>query len=650
MKKFIFALCFNHLVYADGFADLKQIQDRFYEHIYRAGSELGAEHAASVSAPEVAYVAGLLQLPPVTLRGSDEANAIYMSLRKKGESRNVGGSPCDYPPNAQASAAFNASDFSALTRYNKYSETGHSVLGVAAQEKVVLRFAALPPMAAAPAPAAVAVPGALPNMAGILGGFGGFKNTGIKPPEGGTAAAVAPVAVPLLVKVQQKIAELTIKDPKTKDENTDLTLLQELEQKLGVSPAAGTSVEDAARLEKLKTLFANMSIEDSSKRDMAMGALLMGLMKKVGGSAAPVAAPAPATPASMTLEEIKAELTKVDAELVRLRGLMDSDPIIATAKRRVLEIGEQIKDLREKPDKKDAVAQLKIDQEIARTEVDRLFLTNSNSEVIKKLEAQETALSNQIFALEQARRRAIILNEDSEGSDDEAPKASVTHKLRPAASSPAAVANIPSMLLPPSPVPPQGVATAAFAQAVATAAPAFDSTSTVAAADPSIAQSQKGSPQPARGYVPGAFQGFSPKPSVVSGVGGSAKKAVAAPSSPMPVISSASATAAPAPAADGAATAPTPTSSSASVAVGGGALPPIDVWAEQEFERRKAEIEHQIEALNSEDVNALKASLRMARRTEINALLKPLEAELARYNNSYAQGSIIAEIKRSYPR
>jgi hypothetical protein len=85
-------------------------------------------------------------------------------------------------------------------------------------------------------------------------------------------------------------------------------------------------------------------------------------------------------------------------------------------------------------------------------------------------------------------------------------------------------------------------------------------------------------------------------------------------------------------------------------AVVDGELPPIDVWAEQEFERRKAEIEHQIEALNSEDVNALKANLRIARRREINALLKPLEAELARYNNSYAQGSIIAEIKRSYPR
>ena len=590
-------------------------------------------------------------MQPVTLRGSDEANAIYMSLRKKGESGNVGVSRCDYPSNAQASAAFNASDFSALTRYNKYRETGHSVLGVAAQEKVVLRFAALPPMAAAPAPAAVAVPGALPNMAGILGGFGGFKNAGIKPPEGGAvAAAPAPAAVPLLVKVQQKIAELTKKDSKTKDENTDLTLLQELEQKLGAPAVAGTSAEDAARLEKLKALFDSMSIADSTARGMAMGQLRMGL--KVGGSAASVVAPVAvvASPAPMTLKEIKAELANVDAELTKLRELRSSDPIIATAKRRVLEIGEQIKDLREKPDKKDAVAQLKIDQEIARTEVHRLFLTNSNSEVIKKLEAQETALSNQIFALEQARRRAIILNEDSEGSDDEAPKASVTHKLRPAASSPAAVANIPSMLLPPSPVPPQGVATAAFAQAVATAAPAFDSTSTVAAADPSIAQSQKGSPQPARGYVPGAFQGFSPKPSVVSGVGGSAKKAVAAPSSPMPVISSASATAAPAPAADGAATAPTPTSSSASVAVGGGALPPIDVWAEQEFERRKAEIEHQIEALNSEDVNALKASLRMARRTEINALLKPLEAELARYNNSYAQGSIIAEIKRSYPR
>ncbi len=432
MKKFIFALCFNQLVYADGFADLKQIQDKFYEHIYRAGPELGVVHAASASAPEVAYVAGLLQLPSVTLRGSDEANAIYLSLRKKGESRNVGGSPCDYPPNAQASAAFNASDFSALTRYNKYCETGHSVLGVAAQEKVVLRFAAPPPAAVAPA--------AAPGIGGLLSGFGGFK----RPPEGGAvAAAPAPAAVPLLVKVQQKIAELTIKDPKTKDENTDLTLLQELEQKLGAPAAAGTSAEDAARLEKLKALFDSMSIADSTARGMAMGQLRMGLMKKVGGSAASVVAlvAVVASPAPMTLKEIKAELTNVDAELTKLRELRNSDPIIAAAKRRVLEIGEQIKDLREKPDQKDAVAQLKIDQETARTEVDRLVLTNSNSEVIKKLEAQETALSNQIFALEQARRRAIILNEDSEGSDDEAPKASVTHKLRPAASSPAAVAN-----------------------------------------------------------------------------------------------------------------------------------------------------------------------------------------------------------------
>jgi len=629
MKKFIFALCFNQLVYADGFTDLKQIQDRFHQHIYRAGPELGAE-VALTSAPEVAYIAGLLRLQPVTLRGSDEANAIYMSLINRGGSGNVGAPQCDYPPNAQASAAFTAGDFSALTRYNKYCETGHSVLGVAAQEKVMLRFAAPPPAAVAPA--------AAPGIGGLLSGFGGFKNTGVQPSEGSAASSSssAPVAVPLLVKVQQKIAELTIKDPKTKDENTDLTLLQELEQKLGVSPAAGTSVEDAARLEKLKTLFANMSIEDSSKRDMAMGALRMGLMKKVGGSAAPVAAPAPATPASMTLEEIKIEQAKIEKELSELRQAVDSDPVIALAAQRVSEGAGKITDTLSDSTQKETVARLRAEQKIAQYALARLKSAHANTDKIKSLEVKQSALSKEMFVLEQARRRAVIVDDSDSGDDSEDEDSKQPVKPKAIASSPATVAT--SMLLPPSPVP---------SQAVATAAPAFNPTSPVTAADPSIAQSQKGSPQPAGGYVPGAFQGFSPKPSVVSGVGGSAKKVVAAPPSPMPVISSVSASA---PVADGAATASTSTSSSASVAVGGGALPPIDVWAEQEFERRKAEIERQIEALNSEDVNALKASLRMARRTEINALLKPLEAELARYNNSYAQGSIIAEIKRSYPR
>jgi hypothetical protein len=513
MKKFIFALCFNHLVYADGFADLKQIQDRFYEHIYRAGSELGAEHAASVSAPEVAYVAGLLQLPPVTLRGSDEANAIYMSLINRAGSGNVGVSRCDYPSNAQASAAFNASDFSALTRYNKYRETGHSVLGVAAQEKVVLRFAALPPMAAAPAPAAVAVPGALPNMAGILGGFGGFMNTGINPPEGGAvAAAPAPAAVPLLVKVQQKIEELTVKNLRTKDENTDLTLLQELEQKLGAPAAAGTSAEDAARLEKLKALFDSMSIADSTARGMAMGQLRMGL--KVGGSAASVVA---------------AEKDPVEAAIALcVRGEVSAVPSAISNNKAAIQ---------------KAIYEL------------------------EKIGASATANQKSILQMLRIRLPKIYEDSDNEDDDDSDDEGSISHHGSVAAyapaskpASPVAVVNIPS------PAPPQGIATAA---------PAFN---------PAV----------------------SPPP----------------PPPPQPIMA----------------------------AVVDGELPPIDVWAEQEFERRKAEIEHQIEALNSEDVNALKANLRIARRREINALLKPLEAELARYNNSYAQGSIIAEIKRSYPR
>ena len=587
MKKFIFALCFNHLVYADGFADLKQIQDRFYQHIYRAGSELGAEHVTPTSAPEVAYIAGLLRLQPVTLRGSDEANAIYMSLINKGVSGNVGVSRCDYPPNAQASAAFNASDFSALTQYNKYCETGHSVLGVAAQEKVVLRFAALPPAAAAPA--------AVPNMDGLLSGFGGFKNKGVQPPEGSAASSSssAPAAESLLVKVQNKINELTAKNPKTKDENTDLTLLQELEQKLGAPAAAGTSAEDAARLEKLKTFFAKMSIVDLSERDMAMGALRMALTKKVAGNAAPAAAAEkdPVEAAIALCVRGESELTLVP------NGITDNNAAV-----------------------KEAIRQLKV-------KVASGIATNNQKKNLRVLE----------------RRLPQIHEEDDDDSDGEDDDEDGTGSVADYASasnpaSPVGVVNIPSM--PPSPVP---------AQAVATAAPAFNSTSTVAAVDPSIAQSQKSSPQPARGYVPGAFQGFSPKSSVVSGVGGSAKKAVAAPPSPMPVISSASATV-PVAVADGAATAPTSTSSSASVAVGGAALPPIDEWAEQEFERRKAEIEHQIEVLNDEDTSQLSVFQRRARGQAITNELKPLEADLARYNNSYAKGSIIADIKRGYPR
>ncbi|MEI7493474.1 MAG: hypothetical protein WCJ92_02620 [Alphaproteobacteria bacterium] len=515
MKKFIFALCFNHLVYADGFTDLKQIQDRFYQHIYRAGSA----HVAPTSAPEVAYIAGLLRLQPVTLRGSDEANAIYMSLINRGGSGNVGISRCDYPSNAQASAAFNASDFSALTRYNKYCETGHSVLGVAAQEKVVLRFAAPPPAAAAPAAAA---PAAAPGIGGLLSGFGGFKSTGIKPPEGGAvAAAPAPAAVPLLVKVQQKIAELTIKDPKTKDENTDLTLLQELEQKLGAPAAAGTSAEDAARLEKLKALFDSMSIADSTARGMAMGQLRMGL--KVGGSAAPAAA-AKKDPVEAAIELCvrgESELTLVPTKITDNKAAV-----------------------------KEAIRQL-------------------NEKV-----ASGIATNNQIKNLRVLERRLPQIPEeddddDSDGEDGISHHGSVAAYV-PASNpaSPVAVVNIPSMPL--SPVP---------AQAVATAAPAFNPTVAAAAPPVIVKSSSSSSPKPTGGYVAGAFKGFSPKPSVVSGVGGSAKKAVAVapPPSPMPVISSssASATAAPAAVADGAA----PTSSLASVAVGGGAASEIPVDA-----------------------------------------------------------------------
>ena len=437
MKKFIFALCFNQLVYADGFADLKQIQDKFYEHIYRAGPELGVVHVTPTSAPEVAYIAGLLRLQPVTLRGSDEANAIYMSLINRGGSRNVGGSRCDYPPNAQASAAFNASDFSALTRYNKYLETGHSVLGVAAQEEVVLRFAAPPPAAVAPAVA--------PGIGGLLSGFGGFKNAGVKPPEGSAvAAAPAPAAESLLVKVQNKINELTAKNPKTKDENTDLILLQELEQKLGVSPAAGTSAEDAARLENLKALFDSMSIADSTARGMAMGQLRMGLTKKAAA----------------------AEKDPVEAA------------IALCVSGNTAGVPSAISD----------------NQAAVKTAIDRL----------KALGDSATKPQKDILRILERRFNIMSVESDDEGSDDDE-FGPVRENL--------------SITSTPSPVP---------AQAAVTNAPVTVPTPVGASTLVNATNASKKSPQSARGFVPGAFKGFSPLPATGAG-GGVVKKAVAAP-------------------------------------------------------------------------------------------------------------------------
>lgn len=78
-------------------------------------------------------------------------------------------------------------------------------------------------------------------------------------------------------------------------------------------------------------------------------------------------------------------------------------------------------------------------------------------------------------------------------------------------------------------------------------------------------------------------------------------------------------------------------------------LPDITTWAEQEFQRKKTELEMQIQVLSDENVNVLPLTKRMARRKEIEESLKPLNAELAKYNNSFGKDIIVKEIKKRYP-
>ena len=221
---------------------------------------------------------------------------------------------------------------------------------------------------------------------------------------------------------------------------------------------------------------------------------------------------------------------------------------------------------------------------------------------LKALGDSATDSQKDILRILERRFNIMSVESDDEGSDDDDEFGPVRKNS--------------SITSTPLPVP---------AQAAVTNAPVTVPTPVGTSTSVNATNASKKSPQP-RGFVPGAFKGF-PPPAAGAG-GGVVKKAVAAPPpTPMPVISS----------------------SSAFAPVADGALPPIDAWAEQAFEGRKAEIEGQIEALNSENVNLLKPNLRMARRTEINGLLRLLEAELAQYNNSLKRDLIIKEIKKSYP-
>jgi hypothetical protein len=236
MKKYlsIIALCAVNFAYADGFENLKNLQNQFHVLIYNAGN-LGA----ATPAPEVPYIAGLLTNPVESI-GAGEERHIYEFLYDQPS----GGNRKAIPGIDQAKAdAFNKIDFTNFQRYRSYQKSGHSVLGIAVQEQ-------LPPiekvtiMSAVPRASPIVVNSSssssnAPTGPELFAGGGGsfelpkLRRATTKEPSTSVAAAAAPKS--LLERVRECKAKLK--------SQVDIKLLTELEGELirGASEASPAS-------------------------------------------------------------------------------------------------------------------------------------------------------------------------------------------------------------------------------------------------------------------------------------------------------------------------------------------------------------------------------------------------------------------------
>ena len=623
MKKILslFVLFSCGLACADAYEKLKAAQAKFHGLIYQGG----ALPDVAGSAPEVAYVAGFFY-PPITLPADQESNEIYRALINKGTNKDPRhGSGGVDGSNLQQ---FNALDLSALGRYNEYasndspnrqSVTGHSVLGIAAQHPRMVIAAPPPPIVAAVASSPAvssnsSSSGAAAKAPAMTMAGGGF-------PFGRPAqkAAVPDTSVPGFEAVGVKLNEINSKLRKFKNDEADTRILKELQGELSGISKAGIAVQQA-RFEKLVIAFNYINKQEEGDHLTALRKELVPDVYAVAAASAPaVLAAAPAVKPSM-MEQLKLAQ--------ELRKSQQNDALTASA----IATLDQSRVAKENP--VEAAIELCVsgntvavpsaisdNQAAVKTAIDRL----------KALGDSATKPQKDILRILERRFYSMSADSDDEGSDDEGSDDDEFGPVRK---------NL-SITSTPSPVP---------AQAAVTNAPVTVPTPVGASTLVNATNASKKSPQPT-GFVPDAFKGFLPPPPAGAG-GGVVKKAVAAPPpTPMPVISSSSASAVSGGGgSEKAVAAPPPQPQPIMAATVDGELPPIDAWAEQEFERRKAEIESKIKVLNDEDTSQLSVFQRRARGQAITNELKPLEAELARYNNSYAKGSIIAEIKRGYPR
>jgi len=291
MKKYLLliALLATQILCANGFDNLKALQDRMPALVAQVNEDLGGPRLA----PEVPYIAGLLEIrhSPAAAVVGDEATYIYDVLRTASNPH----SKAVFEPHGldrEKKAALNQFDYTVF-RYDRYLRSGHTVFGIAAQEhppviqKIVIeRIISGNPVAIS----AVSAPAGGGGMGGGLfaGGVPAFKKkdaNAVKPAA--TSPAVAkPAPKSLLVRVQEYKAKIA-SSTKAND-IADVAILTELENELAKG-AIVRNDDEAERYNSLVEFFGYLENPPSAPATQArVGKLRMDLKPK-----ATVASPPP---------------------------------------------------------------------------------------------------------------------------------------------------------------------------------------------------------------------------------------------------------------------------------------------------------------------------------------------------------------------
>lgn len=287
MKKYLLitALCAVNFAYADGFENLKNLQNQFHLLIYNAG-DLGA----ATPAPEVPYIAGLLTNPVQTI-GTGEERHIYEFLYDQPSGGNRKAIPGIDPAKVDA---FNTINFTNFQRYRSYQDSGHSVFGIAAQEQ-------LPPiekvtiMSAVPRASPIVVNSSssssnAPTGPGLFTGGGPFELPKLRRATTNASSTSVSATAPksLLERVREHKTQLDAKAVKSDDDTADIVILTAFEVELK-KPIID---QDESEIKRLGSFFGYLE----NPATIASNPMALGQMRALRNQFKPkatVASPAP---------------------------------------------------------------------------------------------------------------------------------------------------------------------------------------------------------------------------------------------------------------------------------------------------------------------------------------------------------------------